>query len=42
MAGIRNTFGGEINEYTKLLDQTRQKAIERMLEHAPPWVPMRL
>lgn len=34
MAGIRNTFGGEINEYTKLLDQTRQKAIERMLEHA--------
>ena len=34
MAGIRNTFGGEIPEYTKLLDQTRQKAIDRMLEDA--------
>ena len=34
IASIRNTFGGEITEYTELLDKTRQKAIERMLEEA--------
>ncbi|MAG15703.1 hypothetical protein CMO88_01435 [Candidatus Woesearchaeota archaeon] len=34
IANIRNVFGGEIVEYSNLLDQTRQKAIDRMLEDA--------
>ena len=34
IASIRNFFGGEIVEYTKLLEQTRQQAIDKMLVEA--------
>lgn len=33
-AGIRNFFGMEIKEYTKMLDKARSKALERMEEQA--------
>ena len=33
-AGIRSLFGGEIRQYTQLLEQTRQQAIDRMIAHA--------
>jgi uncharacterized protein YbjQ (UPF0145 family) len=34
MAGFRNVVGGEINEYTKLLAESREQAIDRMLDDA--------
>ncbi len=34
VAGLRTIFGGEIHEYTELLNQSRQYAIDRMKEHA--------
>ena len=34
VAGLRTIFGGEIHEYTELLNQSRQNALERMKEHA--------
>ncbi len=34
LAGLRNIFGGEIKEYSQLLDQTRQRAIDLMTEEA--------
>jgi uncharacterized protein YbjQ (UPF0145 family) len=33
-AGLRNIVGGEISEYTKLLAQSREQAIQRMLDDA--------
>lgn len=33
-AGLRNIVGGEIDEYTKLLSQSREQAISRMVEEA--------
>lgn len=33
-AGLKNIIGGEIDEYTKLLDQSRDQAMERMLMDA--------
>jgi uncharacterized protein YbjQ (UPF0145 family) len=33
-AGIRSIFGGEIHEYTNMLNFARQKALDRLLEHA--------
>ena len=33
-AGIKTIFGGEISEYTQLLTEAREQAIERMLESA--------
>lgn len=33
-ASFKNMFGGEVKTYTKLLDETRQEAISRMIEHA--------
>lgn len=33
-AGLRNIVGGEIDEYTKLLDQSREQALERMIYQA--------
>ena len=33
-AQLRALFGGEISVYTKLLEDSRQTAIERMVEHA--------
>jgi uncharacterized protein YbjQ (UPF0145 family) len=34
IAGLRTIFGGEIHEYTDLLNQSRQQALDRMKEHA--------
>jgi len=33
-AAIRNLAGGEIREYTKLLAEAREQAIDRMIEEA--------
>ncbi len=33
-AGFKNIFGGELKSYTKLLDETRSEAVERMKEQA--------
>jgi uncharacterized protein YbjQ (UPF0145 family) len=33
-AGFRSLAGGEITEYTQLLDQTRGEALRRLQEHA--------
>jgi len=33
-AAFRSLGGGEINEYTKLLEETRQHAVARLVEHA--------
>lgn len=34
MAGLRTIVGGEISEYTEMMDEARDKAIERMTEEA--------
>lgn len=34
LAALRNLVGGEISEYTKLLAETREQAIDRMIEEA--------
>ena len=34
MAGLRTIVGGEIKDYTVMLDQARDQAIERMLAQA--------
>ena len=34
MAGLRNLFGGEIIEYTKMLAESREQAIDRMVVEA--------
>jgi len=34
MAGLRNIVGGEIKEYTRMLTQARDQAIERMVKEA--------
>jgi uncharacterized protein YbjQ (UPF0145 family) len=33
-AGLKNIVGGEIEEYTKLLDQSREQALDRMIKEA--------
>ena len=33
-AGIKNIIGGEISEYTKLLADSREQAMERMIDDA--------
>jgi len=33
-AGVRSVFGGEIKEYSELMNQAREKAIERMISKA--------
>ncbi|PCI93665.1 MAG: hypothetical protein COB15_15920 [Flavobacteriales bacterium] len=33
-AGLKNIIGGEISEYTKLLADSREQAIKRMLDDA--------
>ena len=33
-AGLRSIVGGEIHEYTELLNQSREQALERLKEHA--------
>lgn len=34
MAGLRNIVGGEVTEYAKLLAESREQALDRMMEHA--------
>lgn len=34
MAGLRNLVGGEITEYTKMLAESREQSIDRMIKHA--------
>lgn len=34
MAGLRNIVGGEVKEYTKMLAQAREEALQRMIERA--------
>ena len=34
MAALRNLVGGEIPEYTKLMAESREQAIQRMIEEA--------
>lgn len=34
MAGLRNIVGGEVKEYTVMLAQAREEALDRMIEQA--------
>jgi uncharacterized protein YbjQ (UPF0145 family) len=34
VAGLRNIVGGEVSEYTKLLAEAREQALDRMVEEA--------
>ena len=34
MAGLRNIVGGEVKDYTVMLAQAREEALQRMLEQA--------
>jgi uncharacterized protein YbjQ (UPF0145 family) len=34
MAGLRNIVGGEVKEYTVMLAQAREEALQRMVEQA--------
>ena len=34
MAGLRNLVGGEITDYTKMMAESREQAIDRMIEEA--------
>jgi len=34
MAGLRNVVGGEITDYTKMMGESREQAIDRMIEDA--------
>lgn len=34
MAGFRNFVGGEISDYTKMMGEAREQALDRMIEEA--------
>jgi uncharacterized protein YbjQ (UPF0145 family) len=34
LAGLRTLVGGEITEYTKMLAESREQALDRMISHA--------
>jgi uncharacterized protein YbjQ (UPF0145 family) len=34
MAGLRTLVGGEVKEYTKMLAETREQSLDRMVEEA--------
>jgi uncharacterized protein YbjQ (UPF0145 family) len=34
VAGLRSIVGGEIHEYTQLLEETRRQAVDRMVKNA--------
>ena len=34
VAGLRNSVGGEISEYTKMLAESREQAMDRMITEA--------
>lgn len=33
-AGIKSLFGGEINQYVKMMEESRDEALSRAIEHA--------
>ena len=37
LAAFKNIVGGEIQEYTKLMAESREQAIDRMIESAKKW-----
>jgi len=34
MAGLKNIVGGEISDYTKMMAESREQALDRMIEEA--------
>ena len=42
MAGFRTIIGGEIKEYTGMLAESREQALNRMEEKAQNWARMQL
>lgn len=34
MAGLKNVVGGEISDYTKMMAESREQALDRMVEEA--------
>ncbi len=34
VAGLKNIVGGEISEYAKLVAESREQSLDRMIEHA--------
>lgn len=34
LAGLRNIVGGEVTEYTKLMAESREQSLDRMIENA--------
>ena len=34
VAGLRTIVGGEVTEYTRLMSESREQAVARMVEHA--------
>lgn len=34
MAGMRSIFGGEIHEYTQMLEEARRHAVDRLVQNA--------
>jgi uncharacterized protein YbjQ (UPF0145 family) len=34
MAGLRNLVGGEVSDYTKMMAESREQSIDRMIEEA--------
>ncbi|MFK7913506.1 MAG: YbjQ family protein [Pseudomonadales bacterium] len=34
LAGFKNIFGGELTAYTELLNEAREEAVARMVQHA--------
>ncbi len=34
LAGLKNLVGGEVTEYTKLMAESREQALDRMAQHA--------
>jgi len=34
LAGLRNLVGGEVGEYTKLIAESREQALDRMIDNA--------
>jgi uncharacterized protein YbjQ (UPF0145 family) len=41
-AGLRSLAGGEITEYTEMLEDTRRQALDRMTKNAPPFCTRRM
>ncbi len=37
LAGLKNLVGGEIEEYTKLIAEAREQALDRMIARRKPW-----